>query len=96
MSNVTSPYRRLATIILWIMIICLAAHFLHDLQPSHLDLQGLEPASQVCHMAIHIGALGGIIPGIAFIVLICVMIAIPSLIQHSGARSVLLPPPILA
>jgi hypothetical protein len=96
MNSVPPLYRRVAVLVLWLLVICLAAHFLHDLQPGHLDLQGTGPGSRVCHLAIHSGALGGLVPGITMAALVFSVISFPQLVDYSGSRSVPIPPPILA
>ena len=98
MNNVTPLYRRVLVIIFCILVISLAAHFLQDLQPGHLALQASDSASLsgVCHMAIHTGILGGIIPGIALMALAFSIVSSPPVFRHSGPRAILLPPPIRA
>ncbi len=92
MNSISSPYRRVLVILLWVLVICLAAHVLHDLQPGQTDFHGT--ASRFCCMAIHSGALAGLAPIIAILALIFEMALIPQFVKLSGALSVPIPPPI--
>lgn len=96
MNSITPLYRRLLVVVLCLLVICLAAHFLHDLQPGHFDFQGAGPASRVCHMAIHSGVLGGIVPSLALAIFVYWIVSFPQVFNRSGSHTVLLPPPILA
>lgn len=96
MNSVFPLYRRLWVMVLWLLVVCLAAHFLHDLQPNHLDPQDGGFLSRVCLMAIHSGALKGFVPGITFVVGILLVVCFSPLFQHPGSIAILLPPPIHA
>jgi hypothetical protein len=92
MNSISSPYRRVLVILLWVLVICLTAHALHDLQPGHMDFHGA--ASRFCNMVIHSGALVGLVPAISILALIIGLILFQQLTEHSGALSVPIPPPI--
>ena len=92
MHEMPSFYQRFLVVVLWLLVLCLAAHFIHDLQPGLHELAGV--AVRACQLAIHSGALGGAAPAIVLALLIAGLAACPPLVNHPGARPVPLPPPI--
>jgi hypothetical protein len=84
------PYRRALVVLLWMLVICLAAHVLYDLQSGQTDFHGTT--FRFCDMAIHGGALVGLAPTIAILTLIFGIALFQQLSGHSGALSVPLPP----
>lgn len=92
MNSGLSPYRRFLIVLLWLIVICLSAHFLHDLQPDHTDLPG--SAAMACSMAIHTGLLAGVIPTVVLAILVMKMIGLPRQFTRFSVLSVPIPPPI--
>lgn len=91
MNRATSPYRRFVVILLWLMVICMAAHFLTELQTGRVDLMG--SVIKVCNNAIHSGLLIVIIPPVILVVLALKLLFMPRLFSHSGFLPVLVHPP---
>ena len=96
MGNRSSLHHITILFLVLILVICLAAHFVIDLQPGHRDYNHTIPASQIQHMALHSGGLVGIIPGITFIILIVFTVGLYQLIPLFDSHSIPLPPPIPA
>lgn len=92
MNRVSSPYPRFLIVLLWLIVICLAAHFLHDLQPGHTDLPGI--AAMMCSMAIHSGLLSVGITAVVLMVLVMKLIFFPRQFARFLVLSVPIPPPI--
>lgn len=92
MNEVSFSYRRLLVILLWISVICVAAHFLHDLQPGHNDL--FNASASVCSQAIHLGLLIIIFPAVIMIILITGIPFFPRLSTRFAVLSVPILPPI--
>ena len=92
MNSGSSPYRRFLIVLLWLIVICLSVHFLHDLQPGHADLPG--NAAMACSMAIHTGLLAGGIPTVVLTVLVMKGFFLPRQFTRFSVLSVPIPPPI--
>jgi len=92
MNNGSTPYRRFLIVVFWLLVICLAVHFLHDLEAGHADLLG--SASRVCSLAIHSGLLAGMIPAVVLAVLVLSVVFLPRLYTRFECLSVPIPPPI--
>lgn len=91
MNKSPSSYRRFVVVLLWLLVICLAVHFFHDIQPGRVDLVG--NVARVCCNVIHSGVLAGVIPTIVLAVLALELLLFPSLFLHSGYLSVPVHPP---
>ena len=91
MNRATSPYRRIVILLLWLLVICLAVHFLQDLQIGRVDLMG--SVIKVCNNAIHSGLLAVVIPPIFLVVLALKLLFMPRLFSHSGFLPVPILPP---
>ena len=92
MNSSASPYQRFLIVLLWLIVICLSSHFLHDLQPGHTDLPG--SAAMACSMAIHSGLLAGVIPTVILAVLMKKVHTLTRTFTHFSVLSVPIPPPI--
>jgi len=91
MNKATSSYRRFVIILLWLLVICLAVHFLNDLQTGRVDLVG--SVFLVCNNAIHSGLLTVIIPPVILVVLALKLLFLPHLFSHSSFLPVPILPP---
>ncbi|MCL4559825.1 MAG: hypothetical protein M1281_04315 [Chloroflexi bacterium] len=91
MNKAISPYRRFVIILLWLLLICLAVHFLNDLQTGRVDLMG--SVIRVCNNAIHSGLLAVVISPIILMVLALKLLFMPRLFSHSGFLPVPILPP---
>ena len=92
MNEVSFSFLRLLVILLWISVICIAAHFLHDLQPGHNDL--FNTSASVCSQAIHLGLLIIILPAVSLQLLITRAPFFPRLSTRFAILPVPIPPPI--
>ena len=92
MNDAAFSHRRLLTILLWLLVICVSAHFLHDLQPGHGDLLGVK--ASFCSQMIHIGLLLGIAPVVILVVFIIKAVFPLRLFPLFAVVSVPIPPPI--
>jgi hypothetical protein len=92
MNKVSSTYPRFLIVLLWLIVICLSAHFLHDIQPGHTDLPGI--AAMACSLAIHTGLLASVVTAIVLAVLVIKLIFFPRQFARFSVLSVPIPPPI--
>ena len=91
MNRATSPYRRFVILLLWLLLICLAVHFMQDLETGRVDLMG--SVIRVCNNAIHSGLLAVVIPLIIMVVLALKVLFLPRLFSHSGFLPIPILPP---
>ena len=91
MNRATSPYRRFVILLLWLLLICLAVHFMQDLETGRVDLMG--SVIRVCNNAIHSGLLAVVIPTIILAVLALKLLFLPRLFSHSSFLPVPILPP---
>jgi len=92
MNNLRVSRHRFLIIMLILMILSIGVHFLHDLQPGHLDWIG--SGSGICNGAIHFGITAATISGIVFVVLATKADPFLRLFHRSSRLSVFVPPPI--
>jgi hypothetical protein len=92
--SATLSTRRVAVLVLWLLVICLSAHVLQDLRPGHVDYS--SAAAQGCTLAIHLGVLAIGLPAIRFLALAFGRSPVQRALGHSLALAAPVPPPIPA